>query len=152
MRSQKGFSLIELLIVVAIILIIAAIAIPNFLKSKMAANEATAASTIRSIMTAQTQYKIDFGLYADTLDKLHAAKLIDGQIGLVHEKAGYKFVIPTADASQFQATGEPLDPGRSGTRSYCTDGGAIHVAGGSPTPGSAADCLANIAAGLGVLN
>jgi len=56
MKRQKGFSLIELLIVVAIILIIAAIAIPNFMKSKMAANEASAVGSIRTINTSEVAF------------------------------------------------------------------------------------------------
>src|SRR5258708_35166091 len=55
-RAQMGFSLIELLIVVAIILIIAAIAIPSLMKSKMAANEAGAAESVRTIITGETTY------------------------------------------------------------------------------------------------
>jgi type IV pilus assembly protein PilA len=56
MRKQKGFSLIELLIVVAIILIIAAIAIPNFLRAKISANEASAVQDVRNLNTAQVAY------------------------------------------------------------------------------------------------
>src|SRR6185436_12309495 len=72
MRKPDGFSLIELLIVVAIILIIAAIAIPNLLRARIAANEASAVSSIRTIVGAEATYQLAYPTvgFADTLAQL----------------------------------------------------------------------------------
>jgi prepilin-type N-terminal cleavage/methylation domain-containing protein len=69
-NKQKGFSLIELLIVVAIILIIAAIAIPNLLRSKMAANQASAVASLRTLNTSTVLYYTNYGIYPTALSQL----------------------------------------------------------------------------------
>src|SRR5690242_7276499 len=102
MKKQKGFSLIEVLIVVAIILIIAAIAIPNLLRSRMSANEASAVNSLRTINTAEVTYSSTYGIGYGPLISLStpaagcplataaAACLIDSGLG-GGTKSGYKF-------------------------------------------------------------
>jgi prepilin-type N-terminal cleavage/methylation domain-containing protein len=140
MRKQKGFSLIELLIVVAIILILAAIAIPNLLKSRISANEASAVASLRTINTAEQTYIINYPNvgYADTLLKLsiptggtpvssNAAGLLDWVLGCPSQpcrKSGYDFAIINTvgtPVNTYDLTAVPAFPGQTGIRGFCSD-------------------------------
>jgi type IV pilus assembly protein PilA len=164
MKRQLGFTLMELLIVVALILIIAAITIPSMTAAKINADEASAVASIRAMNTAEVSYLAAYGGYADSLANLGGAEpcaksaatacLLDQSLaGGV--KSGYNFAAVGGNpangvSTSYVAGAAPVVFDRTGRRLFCsTDRNVIRVdlnAGGSTAPPNGAQC-----AGFGAL-
>lgn len=128
-NRRRGFSLIEMLIVVSIILIIITFAVPKFLKATMGARELGAIKAIQTIHQGEVQYQSQYSRYANTLQELgppasgpatpSAADLIGNDLSN-GEKNGYKFTL-TGSGGGYVITAVPITYGSSGSRTFYSD-------------------------------
>ena len=128
-RQQKGFSLIELLIVIAIILIIVTVALPRLNKARVYAQEMAAQKAVQTISTAQVEYNSQFGRFAQSLTELGppasgaesaaAAGLISADLAS-GEKQGYRFTV-TATPTGYAISAVPISFGATGSRTFFAD-------------------------------
>jgi type IV pilus assembly protein PilA len=164
-RKQNGFSLIELLIVVAIILLIAAIAIPNLLRARMSANEASAAGGVRTITTAETSYNStypaigyavqiqDMGSPSPCVPSPLSACLLDNSLANAvpgsSGHSGYQFLATginfgTPANTDFVAGAKPISVNYTGDRDFCSTAEIAlrsQPTTGGPPPNTIATCL-----------
>jgi type IV pilus assembly protein PilA len=136
MSTQKGFSLIELLIVVAIILTIAAIAIPSLTRSRISANESSAVESLRILTTSEAAYQLAYQSYACNLTLLGpppgistpvssaTAGLIDATLAS-GSKSGYLFSPTACSAAGYSYIAQPMGLGNTGSRYFCTDSSGV---------------------------
>ena len=120
MKREQGFTLIELMIVVAIIAIIAAIAIPSLMNARKAGNEASAISSLRTLSTTNEQYRTRFQTYSDGLASLLATGYIDDVLG-TGVKSGYTLNGYLATANTWEVNATPEANGDSGDRFFFVD-------------------------------
>ena len=150
--NNKGFTLIELMIVTSVITIVAAMAIPNLLRSRLASNESNAIGSLRTLSSAQNNFQGgctadtdkdgigEYGSFAQLTNALPA--YIDDSLGS-SQKAGYFFMVTTTgnsntDEIMWQATAYPITKGWTGNRTFYIDESGVlrgRDLGGSGSPG-----------------
>ncbi len=123
LHRNKGFTLIELMVVIAIIAIVAAIAIPSLWGARKSANESSAIASLRTISTMNNMYRTRFQSYANALTDLNSQGFIDSVLGSGN-KSGYTFSYSMA-SDAWQCNADPTSPGFSGDRHFYVDNSGV---------------------------
>ncbi|MDD5291950.1 MAG: prepilin-type N-terminal cleavage/methylation domain-containing protein [Candidatus Omnitrophica bacterium] len=139
--TKRGFTLVEIMIVVAIIILLAAIAIPNLLRARLNANEAAAIAALRTVSTACESYRAaqTSPTYPGALTDLSGASpaYIDSTLGS-GTKQGYSFTYSSASAgTQYSCTAAPVTGGVTGSRTFIVNESGVIVSGGTYSGGTA---------------
>ena len=120
MGSSRGFILIESLIVIMIISVFVALAVPNLLKSRAASNEVSAVSSVRTIVSSQFSYAMRSGGYSSSLLTFRTSQLLDSVLGS-GTKNGLTFISSSGSNTVFTVNARPMANGSSGSRSFFAD-------------------------------
>lgn len=150
MAYKKGFTLIEIIIVVAIVLTLSVIAIPSMLRVRISANESAAISSLRTVSSAAENYRTIEGEYPGSLNNLavppQGPAYIDSTLGCATEpcaKDGYRFQWAgggVGNPSTYSAVGSPQTAGTSGNRRFCVDQAGVIYQSNNDIAGAVTGC------------
>jgi type IV pilus assembly protein PilA len=132
MERSRGFTLVELAVVVAVIAVVMAVAVPSLWASRKAANEAGAIGALRAMSAGNIQYLARTGRYAPALVDLRNRGCIDASLGN-GLRAGYTYTYGSENSQVWACSADPQDPGTTGDRHFFIDeSGVVRVEDGAP--------------------
>jgi prepilin-type N-terminal cleavage/methylation domain-containing protein len=127
-RRRNGFTIVELLVVMAIIMIVTAIAVPHFLSAVQRGHEAAAVGFLRQLQNAQETYRLANHQYANTFASLSLASIGSGSSGGSLVSSMYIFTLTQPDPTHWQCTAEPVSDRLTSRYFYSDDSGLIRFA------------------------
>lgn len=139
MNKSSGFTLVELMVVVAVLSIIAALSLPSLVSARKAGNEAATISSLRTLSTVNIAYRMRYQSYASSLAALTTVGYVDSVLGS-GTKSGYTFAYSAATDS-WSVTASPILPGTTGDRGFFVDDSGVIRFSGSGAATSASPAI-----------